>query len=192
MTLRRRLLAILVLGCAAIPAARADAQTKVAYTGYFTPFLGLTAGDDAEDPGFTAGASLAVTDAEGWGAEVDFGHATTLGDDRFRDSGLTSGMVNLFYLWPHVGIQPFGIAGAGVMRVSGALSLNGDRGSRTDWAWMGGGGVHIPLNEVFAIRGDVRYMRFFESHPDVPVPGGGAFGTWRFAAGLTLNWPLEP
>ncbi len=190
MTLRRDPLVILLAAfLSAVPGA-AGAQSVVKYTGLFTPYIGVTTGDDAEDPGFTFGASLAVIEANGWGAEIDLAHAITVGDEGFDDSGLTSGMLHLLFVWPRGVVRPFGIAGGGLLRLSGIRQAGGGT-SRSDWGLSFGGGVQVPVTELLSIRGDVRYQRFLERHPDV-LSGTSVFGAWRLAAGLTLNWPLEP
>lgn len=189
--LRRGTLAMMALTCVIAAAAPAGAQTHAAYSGVFTPYVGVTAGGDADDPGFTAGASLAVIEDDGWGVELDVGHAVTVGDEGFDESGLTSAMLNLLYIWPRTGVQPFGVVGAGLLRLSGAIGADGVRTSHTDVGLMVGGGVHVPLTPLVGIRGDARYLRFLDGRPDVP-PGKGLFGAWRFSAGVQLNWPLEP
>lgn len=183
--------ALIVCSCAVVCPASTEAQTHISYAGLFTPHLGITTGDDAEDPSVTPGVSLAVVESRGWGVELDVAHATSLGDDGFDDSGLTSAMINVLFVSPRPGVQPFGVAGAGLLRLTGVQRAPGGSDSRTDLGVMFGGGVHIPLTEAVGIRGDVRYLRFLRSHPDVPT-NGGAFGTWRLSAGVTLNFPLEP
>jgi opacity protein-like surface antigen len=174
---------------AVIPAAGA-AQSVVSYSGMFTPYIGVTAGDDVEDPGFAFGGSLSVLDNNGWGAELDVAHTTTLGDEGFDESGLTSAMLHVAYYWQRGLIRPYGVVGGGILRLSGIVGADGSR-SRTDWGLSFGGGVNVPFNELVAVRGDVRYVRFLENHPDV-LSGAAVFGAWRLTAGLTLSFPLEP
>jgi hypothetical protein len=188
-TLRRRSTVMLALLCTAIWPHATEAQ-RLSYTGLFTPHIGVTTGEDAENSSFTFGASVAVVEAQGWGVEFDIAHAVSVGDDRFDDSGLTSAMLSVLYKWPHPRIQPFGLAGAGVLRLSGLLTAEGTTDSRTDFGLMFGGGAHVPLTEVIGVLGDLRYLRFVESHLDVPAEG--AFGTWRISAGVTINWPMAP
>jgi hypothetical protein len=187
---RRLQVAILLAAIAGAAPRGASAQSVVKYSGLLTPHAGVTTGDDAEDPGFTYGASLAVVDADGWGAEVDVAHANTVGNLGFGDTGLTSGMLHVLYVLPRGIVRPFGVLGGGLMRLSGIRQADGDT-SRTDWAFSLGGGVHVPMTELLSIRGDLRYQRFFERHPDVQA-NVNAFGVWRLSAGLTLNWPMEP
>lgn len=187
----RSALAALALAIVLLPAAGADAQTLGAYSAMFTPYIGLTAGGDADDAGFAGGASLAVVQDNGWGVELDLARTSTVGDEGFDDSGLITGMVSAMYMLPRTKVQPFGVLGIGVMRLSGAINAEGARANHTDLAMTLGGGVHVPLNALVGIRGDVRYLRFLDDQPDVP-PGKGYFQTFRFAVGVTLNWPLEP
>lgn len=185
------MLATLVLVGTLLCVLPASAQSRGTYSALFTPYVGVTTGGDADEAGFNAGASLAVTQDDGWGVELDVGHASTVGDEGFDQSGLTSGMLNVLYVLPRTRVQPFGVAGAGFMRLSGVINADGARTNRTDVGMMLGGGVHVPLTELVGIRGDVRYLRFLDGRPDVPV-GKGLFDTWRFAVGVTLNWPIEP
>jgi opacity protein-like surface antigen len=181
---------VVILGGIVGPA-RAEAQPHSGvYTGFFTPQIGITTGEDVSDAGFTAGMSMAVLDSEGWGAEIDLVHATSIGDAALDDSGLTSLMLNVIYIWRRTGVQPFGVAGAGALRLSHLQQPDGSTRTKTDLGLMMGGGVHVPLNEVFAFRADVRYLRYLSHHHSVPVDG--VFGTWRFAAGVTINFPLQP
>ncbi|MFN2447065.1 MAG: outer membrane beta-barrel protein [Vicinamibacterales bacterium] len=187
----KRCAALVVCSCALIWPASAEAQTHISYVGLFTPHIGLTTGGDVEDPSATPGASLAVIESRGWGVELDVAHAVSLGDDAFHESGLTSAMINVLYLSPRPGIQPFGVAGAGLLRLTGVRTPAGGSDGQTDLGVMLGGGVHLPVTEAVGLRGDLRYLRFLRSHPEVPV-GGGAFSTWRLSVGVTLNFPLEP
>jgi hypothetical protein len=189
-TVRRSQFAILVVAIMSAAPGATSAQTVIKYSGLLTPHTGVTTGDDAEDPGFTYGVSLAVVDRNGWGAELDVAHATTVGNLGFGDTGLTSGLLHVLYISPRGVVRPFGVVGAGLMRLSGIRQADGDT-SRTDWAFSLGGGVHVPMTELLSIRGDVRYQRFFERHPDVQA-NVSAFGVWRLSAGLTFDWPMEP
>lgn len=190
MTLRRETPILVLLALAAFHATAA-AQTTIAYAAIFTPHLGVTAGDDVRGAGLTAGASLAVVQSDGWGAEVDVAYANAIDGEGVENSGLTSGMVNVLYVWPRTGIQPFGVAGLGMLRLSAARAPDGGLTTRTDFGLMFGGGVHAPITELVGFRADVRYVRFLDDRPNVPA-ASGVFGTWRIAAGVTLNWPLEP
>ena len=47
------------------------------------------------------------------------------------------------------------------------------------------------LNDAFGIRGDVRYLRLFERHDDIPFVNNGYFDYWRTSIGLTWTWPMK-
>lgn len=190
-TLRPTPLPFVLLAFLAIHPVPAAAQSTIAYSALFTPHLGVTAGDDVDGAGFTVGASLAVVQFDGWGAEIDVAHAVSIDGAGVESSGLTSGMLNLIYVWKKAAIQPFGVAGLGALRLSAARSPDGGLTTRTDFGLMFGGGVHAPITELVGVRADVRYLRFLDDRPNVPA-ASGVFGTWRIAAGVTLNWPLEP
>jgi len=40
------------------------------------------------------------------------------------------------------------------------------------------------------VRGDVRYFRFLESHPDLLLTSNG-FDFWRVSIGATFSWPIR-
>ena len=83
-----------------LPAA-AQAQTiSNAYTGFVTVFIGASHAGDINDPGWTPGVSLAVTDSRGFGAEVDLSHVRQFNRDRFLESGITTLTANITWIRP--------------------------------------------------------------------------------------------
>jgi opacity protein-like surface antigen len=168
-------------------AAVAGAQSPI-YTGLLTGHIGGSAGGDARSTAVTPGASVAVIDASGLGAEVDLGHAREFDDERFSESGITTLMVNVVGMLPHARWRPFVVAGVGLMRVRASLAEGQTVASKTDWGMNAGGGLHYSLSETVGIRGDVRYFRYVQRHDELPLTDSGFFDVWRTSVGLTLQW----
>jgi opacity protein-like surface antigen len=75
-------------------------------------------------------------------------------------SGLTTMMGNIM-LAPKIGfVQPYGLAGIGVMRMQvDSLTSTFTESDETKLAWDIGGGVIIFLGRHVGIRGDIRHIR---------------------------------
>lgn len=181
-------LALTIAGILA--AAGAEAQSAL-YTGMLTPHLGTSAGGDVRGGAVTPGASIAVVDSNGIGAELDLGHSRGVDGDRFSESAITSFMVNAVGLWPRPAIRPFVVAGVGLLRVRAALADRGLETSQTDWGMSAGAGAVYMVNEMVGVRGDVRYFRYFQRHPDLPLLDNGFFDYWRTSVGVTLAWGIR-
>ena len=161
-------------------------------TGMLSGHLGVAAGGDTDNVGLTPAASVAVIESNGWGAEIDLGHTWRFAGDAFAESGITTLMVNVIGLWTSTTIRPFGTAGVGLLRVHAALA-DGDAAAvnRTDWGFNAGGGVLIMLDDKVGVRGDLRYLRYFQRHPDLPMTDSGFFDFWRTSIGVTWTWPIR-
>jgi opacity protein-like surface antigen len=173
---------------AVLVAARVEAQAL--YTGILTPHIGVAAGGDVRGGAITPGLSMAVIDLNGFGAEVDLAHSRGVDGDRFSESAITSLMVNFFGMWVRSPVRPFVVAGAGLLRVR-AATTGVVFTSRTDLAFNLGAGAAYALNEIVGVRGDVRYFRYFQRHPDLPLLDNGFFDFWRTSAGVTLSWSIQ-
>jgi opacity protein-like surface antigen len=171
-----------------VPAAEAQSGAMGPFRGLFTPFIATTTGGEVTDPRVTFGASVAVHEQDGWGAELDFGHA---GDAEAGSLELdvTTYMVNASWVRPEGRIRPFGLAGGGVVQLDGCGSCN--RPSRTyDFGWTAGGGVLALLNDTVGVRGDARYFFSSADHADLQRPDNFSF--WRVSIGVTLMWVIVP
>ena len=181
-TARTSVIAIVFL-VAHTTAANAQSRAMGSFGGFFTPFLGVAAGGEVTEPRMTFGASMSVQEQDGWGAELDFGHA---GD---AESGaqvvdVSTYMVNASWIKPAGRMRPFGVAGVGVMQISGRTATTHDFG------WTAGGGVTALLNDAIGMRGDVRY--FFSSGDHVGLNRSDNFSFWRVSLGVTLMWTILP
>jgi len=159
--------------------------------GFFTPFVGVSTGGDTTREGATFGASLAALGPR-FGAEVDLGHSTDFNHDLFEQSGITTLTANLVASGPPWRFRPYGIAGVGVLRVRGCDTAACVRAvSRTDIGLDAGVGLSYMLGDLFGVRGELRYFRFLQHHPDLPRTSGGVFDLWRVTVGAAIGWPID-
>lgn len=186
---RRRL--IVAVTFLLVPAAVSAQTYHTAFTALLTGSIGASHGGDTDDTDWAPSVSMAIVDLNGFGAEVDLSHVREFGSERFVESGITTFMANFSWIWPDVDsrYRPYGVAGAGVMRVHACDVGCQVRLRRTDWAVDAGGGVFVMLNEALAVRGDLRYFRFLERHRDLPLTDG-AFDFWRTSVGIVYTWPM--
>src|SRR5690606_36928719 len=123
------------------------------YTGLLTGHLGASHGGDIRGARVTFGATLAVIeDGNGLGVELDVAHTASIGDDRFTDSGVTSGMLNFVASYPKpLLVRPYLSLGAGVLHVRAEGRSGEGVVSRTDFGFNAGAGAAYPLNEMFEV-----------------------------------------
>ena len=171
----------------------AEAQiAKKGFTGFATGFIGSSVGGDIEDAGWTPGASIAIVDANGFGVELDVSHVGTFNAPPFLESGITTFTVNLAGIWADETalVRPYIALGAGVLRARACVAACELAESRTEAGLDIGAGAYVLVNELFGVRGDVRYFRFLEGHPDLLLRNDG-FDFWRVSIGATFSWPLR-
>lgn len=157
-------------------------------TGFATAHLGATAGGDVgASP--SAGASVAIVEESGLGAEIDFGYGAG-SESRLGPGSVQSYMVNFAGVWPTGQIRPFVVAGGGAMHVRGCNVGCTRTISWTDWGWNAGAGAYYVMNEWLAFRGDVRYLAELGDHPDPERPRN--FDFWRVSVGATFVWGISP
>jgi len=174
----------------AVSATEASAQmTMGTFKGYLTGHVGVVTAGDVTSERLTAGASVAVQEISGWGAEVDFGRATDVDTTR-QQLDLTTYLVNASWVKPAGTIRPFGTAGAGIMQVDGCISPCGGSARTYDFALGVGGGTFLVINEVAALRADARYFFSAADHPELRRPDHLAF--WRISVGATFMWAIVP
>ena len=157
------------------------------FQGLFTPHLGVSAGGDITGGRITPGASVAVHEPDGWGAELDFGRAVDA-EVGLLELDLTTYMVSATWMHPRGAIRPYGLAGGGVMQVNGCTKCAG--GTTYDFGWTAGGGVLARLNDYVGVRGDLRYFFSPADHVDLGRPNNLNF--WRVSMGVTLMWAVVP
>ena len=171
-------------------AIEASAQSsRGTYTGFLTGHVGAVTGGDVSEPRATLGVSVAVHEQTGWGAEIDFGHASDAAAAR-QVLDVTSYMVNAIWARPEGLIRPFGLAGAGILQVNGCDSPCNIPARTYDLGVSAGGGAFVTLNDVAALRADLRYFWASADHVDLRRPDN--FNYWRVTFGATFIWALAP
>jgi opacity protein-like surface antigen len=170
------------------------AQTSTSpFTGFATAFIGLARGGDVADASWTPGASIAVLDDSGLGAEVDLSHVRDFNKTRFADSSITSLMINAIGLWadPPARVRPYVVGGVGLLRARACFPECQQTASRTNAGFDAGGGVFVIFDELIGIRGDVRYFRYLQRPEDFALTEQGFFDFWRTTIGATIRWPIR-
>lgn len=181
--------ALVLLGIA--PAASADVL--------LTPFAGLTF-TDGQTKGTYGGAlglgGLITLEADV--ARTPLGELTTPGFD--IDVSATTYMGTVMLRAPIGSVQPYGVAGLGLIRLSGkfALPFEGSLGDATEsrLGYTLGGGLMLFFSPNLGVRGDVRYIRPFgdllvSDLINIPTTGdvpSGALDVTRATVGLTLKF----
>jgi hypothetical protein len=159
------------------------------FNGFLTGHVGAITGGEVDEPRLAAGVSVAVLEANGWGAEIDFGHTSDATSGR-QIVDATSYMVNGIWMRPAGLVRPFGLAGAGVLQVNGC-DFPCNRAARTyDLGLNAGGGVLIMPHDSFGLRADLRYLFSSADHRDLNRPDNFQF--WRVSFGATFNWAIAP
>jgi hypothetical protein len=180
--------AIALMVASAAPAA-AQNRAMGSFQGLFTGHVGVVAADALSEPRLAAGVSVAVHEQDGWGAELDFGRASdAVSGAQVLD--LTTYMVSATWMQPAGRIRPFGVAGAGVMQINGCDSPCNRPATTYDFGFSAGGGLLAVLNDVLAVRGDVRYFGSSAEHTDLRRAAN--LGFWRVSAGVTFRWAVIP
>jgi hypothetical protein len=176
-----------------LPSISVAQQPRNAITGFATVFGGISFAGDVEDPGWTPGASVAIVESNGFGAEVDFSHSFRFDNDRFTESGITSLMLNFTGIWndPAALIRPYFVVGAGLIRVRACVADCRLDAHRSDFGFDAGAGVFVLVDEIVGVRGDVRYFRYADRHSDFPLTDDSFFDFWRVTGGVTFSWPVR-
>jgi len=180
--------AVAALVCASPGDARAQ-MSMGSFKGFLTGHVGVITGGEVDDDRPAAGASVAVLEGTGWGAELDFGHGKdALSGRQLLD--VTTYMVNVAWVRPEGLIRPFGAGGVGILQVDGC-DTPCNRSARTyDFGLNAGGGVFIAPHDAFAFRADVRYFFTAADHRDLNRPDN--FNFWRISIGATYMWAISP
>jgi len=176
-------------------AARAD--------GMIIPFAGVNFGGDSgsnlsnavDNSRFDWGVSLAFMGAGVFGAEADFGYSPDFfGKTDLGGSSVLTAFGNLMLGIPFggqkgFGIRPYGVVGVGMLRPSGD-AFPSNNSAFGDWnaGFDFGGGLMIFFVNHVGIRGDIRYIRTFESLDLLGVGQSSHLNFTRGSAGLILRF----
>ena len=180
-------LAVLVTGLTYGTPRPANAQISLGpISGALTGHIGTASCEHGAGTTLSLGGSVAVVEQSGWGAEFDAGYAN---DDGGRTGGLNvqTYILNLIGVWPKGQLRPFGTIGGGALWARTCTQACAGTISWSDWAFSAGGGLQYVRNEVFGLRGDVRY---FTNIGD-PSRAADGVGFWRVSVGATLLWVAD-
>jgi opacity protein-like surface antigen len=137
--------------------------------GFISPFLGYNFGGDAGCPEITNCEDKHVNYGVAFGAlgsvvgfEAEFAHTNDfLGASSTLQSSSVLTFMGNFMLAPKFGpIQPYGLAGIGLIRTS--IEAVGEDTDENQIGYDLGGGLIGFFSSHFGIRGDVRYFHAFE------------------------------
>lgn len=191
---------LVFIGTAAAPA-------KASADWLFTPYIGGTFGGSADvsivgesfedefDRKMAFGGSLEWMGAGVFGFGVDFGYApnffkTSLDDDSFGDSNVTTLMANVIIGAPMGPVRPYASGGVGLMqqKVEDAGQFFGEI-DNTDFGYNAGAGVMGFFTDNIGIRGDIRYFRsVHDVDPDGIDLELGSLRFWRGTVGVTFKF----
>jgi len=170
--------------------------------GLIIPFFGVNFGGDsgenlstaADSSRFDYGVSFAFMGAGIIGMEADFGYSPDFfGKTDLGGSSVFTGFGNLLLGIPlggqkGFGFRPYGLVGIGAIKPSGDAFANtqgfGDWKAGFDF----GGGVIIFFSNHWGARGDIRYIRSFESLDLLGVGESSHLDFTRGSAGLTIRF----
>jgi len=148
--------------------------------GFISPFIGYNFGGSSGCPEITGCEDKHVNWGLGFGAlgsfvgfEAEIAKTSDfLGDTPNQTTDVLTFMGN-FMLAPKIGpIQPYGLAGLGLLRTS--VESAGQNEDNNQISWDLGGGLIAFFNRHVGVRGDVRYFHAFEvidfsRFPTIPI-----------------------
>lgn len=188
--MKRIVLSVGVVAVVLAAATRAHAQSSMdAFHGYLTGQAAWATGGDVTSPAFTPAFTVSVQEYNGWGAEFDFGYSADA-DAGLQEVDLATYMFNANFIQPRGRWRPFVSAGVGVMQIDGCNTPCSRAAKTYDLGINGGGGLFYTMNDIVAVRGDLRYFKSFAEHPDLQRPDG--FGFFRLSVGVTFQWTILP
>src|SRR5262245_7605342 len=152
-----------LLGLVAPCAAHAQGFLAPSFGYNFAGDTGCRSATDCEDKNWNWGGSLgALGSIVGFEFELTYEGKFT-GDRSTETSAVTTLMGDLM-LAPRIAIvQPYGLAGIGMIRTKVETGIAGSSESENQVGWTIGGGMIIFLQQHFGVKGDVRYYHSFEA-----------------------------
>jgi opacity protein-like surface antigen len=169
----------------------APAAAQFPFTGLVTAYIGAAQKGDVGAAAATGGASLAVLDLNGMGAEVDVAYTGAFDRAFFASASVTSVALNFVAAYPEGALRPFVNAGVGLLRLRTGAVEGQPIEARTSAAWNAGAGAFLHLTEWVAVRGDLRYFRLLWRPDGLVLRNDGYFDYWRTSVGATFTWPIR-
>jgi opacity protein-like surface antigen len=167
--------------------------------GFISPMFGYNFGGDAgcpeitncDDKAFNWGVGFGALGAV-FGAELEFAYTDQFfGEAPNQDSSVLTLMGNVM-LAPKIGaVQPYGLAGLGLIKTSVDLTPSGIiNEDNNNFGWDVGGGLMIFFGNHFGIRGDVRYYHAFQALKilGLPIENDSKLDFGRAAGGVVFKF----
>ena len=173
-----------VTACALPTAARADV--------IFTPFIGVSFGNDLDGSRTTLGASVSFMGRVA-GLEFDYSNTSNFFGDRtpITNSNATTFMANLKFA-PQIrgmGVQPYVSGGVGLFRTRLEAGDIFDSVGQNDWGFNIGVGLGGYFHPNVGLQGDIRYFRAFREIDLSEVQFDvGSLDFWRATFGITFKF----
>jgi opacity protein-like surface antigen len=158
--------------------------------GRVTPFVGIVSGGDAATGAGVLGIATGALGASGFGVEVDVAHTGNYDDDTLSEGAITSLMVSLLAARAWDRWHPFGVVGLGLIRTRACVIACASTLQHTELGFGLGGGLDYGVTGSIAVRGDLRYYRYFDTPDGLQAFARGPFDYWRTTVGVTYTWPL--
>ena len=191
-TRRRSLAALFAAFCLFAGARPAQAQ------GFISPFIGYNFGGDAGCPEITNCEDKRTDYGVSFGAlgsivgfEAELGYTKNFfGETSTQTSNVLTFMGN-FMLAPKFGpVQPYGLAGLGLIRTS--VEGLGTSSDQNQFGWDLGGGLMVFFGGHVGVRGDVHYYHAFQVLDFLNLPalglGGKKLDYGRAAVGVVFKF----
>jgi len=169
--------------------------------GFISPFIGYNFGGDAGCPSITNcddkradyGVSVGALGSL-VGFEAELGYTKNFFGETSNETSNVMTVMGNFMLAPKLGpVQPYGLAGLGLIRTS--VEGVGTSSDQNQFGWDLGGGLMVFFGGHVGIRGDVRYFHAFQvlDFANVPILSGlGLSGQkldyGRAAAGVVFKF----
>jgi|ERR1041384_7040007 len=184
------------IGIVIVSAAASLLPASARADGFITPFAGFNFGGDSancisatncDEKRINWGVSFGTTHGI-FGFEEDIGYAPDFfGKTSGGDNAVLTVMSNIMIVVPAGPIQPYALAGVGLIRPHAKLDSSALSVDQNTLGYDIGGGINVFLLHSVGVRGDVRHMHTFQ---DVTL---GVFQNqpldfWRASAGLTLRF----
>lgn len=161
--------------------------------GLFTPFAGVSFGNDQTEKVTTFGASLAGMAGGIFGFELDFGQTADAKTDAVfaANSRVTTVTGNVIVGVPLGAVRPYVVGGLGWLRTS--LTADGQGGQMGSVTSDGlgvdiGGGLMGFFGDHVGARADIRYIRAVTAGESVFEFDFEQFNFVRFTGGLVLRF----
>jgi len=152
-----------LLGLAAPRGAHAQGFLAPSFGYNFAGDAGCRSATECEDKNWNWGGSLGALGSF-VGVELELTYEGKFTGDRSNQTSAVTTLMGNLMLAPRITIvQPYGVAGIGMIRTKVETGIAGSSESENQVGWTLGGGMIIFLQEHFGVKGDVRYYHSFQA-----------------------------